>query len=57
MDSFTHLAIVDVETTGFSPAENRIAEIGVVTVDGDRVGRWTTLIKTSQRGQSASSIV
>src|SRR5437762_14191373 len=51
------LAFVDVETTGFSPAENRIAEIGVVTVDGDRVDRWTTLIRTSQRGQLASSIV
>jgi DNA polymerase III subunit epsilon len=57
LDPFTRLAIVDVETTGFSPAENRIAEIGVVTVDGDRVDRWTTLIRTSQRGQSALSIV
>lgn len=57
LDPFTRLAIVDVETTGFSPAENRIAEIGVVTVDGDRVDRWTTLIRTSQRGQLASSMV
>src|SRR6202521_6389070 len=57
LDPFTRLAIVDVETTGFSPAENRIAEIGVVTIAGDRVDRWTTLIRPSQRGQSASSIV
>jgi DNA polymerase-3 subunit epsilon len=57
LDPFTSLAIVDVETTGFSPTENRIAEIGVVTVDGDRVDRWTTLIRTSQRGQLASSMV
>ena len=57
MDPFTRLAIVDVETTGFSPAENRIAEIGVVTVDGDGVDRWTTLIRTSRRRQLASSMV
>jgi DNA polymerase III subunit epsilon len=57
LDPFTRLAIVDVETTGFSPAENRIAEIGVVTVDGDQVDRWTMLIRTSQRRQLASSIV
>ena len=57
MVPFTRLAIVDVETTGFSPAENRIAEIGVVTVDGDRVDRWTTLIRSSQRRPLASSIV
>jgi DNA polymerase-3 subunit epsilon len=43
------LAFVDVETTGLSPAVNRIAEIGVVTVDGDRIDRWTTLIKVGGR--------
>ena len=43
------LGFVDVETTGLSPGEDRIAEIGVVTVDGDRVDRWTTLLKTSSR--------
>ena len=46
---FGPLAFVDVETTGLSPAANRIAEIGVVTVDGHRVERWTTLVKTSSR--------
>jgi DNA polymerase-3 subunit epsilon len=57
LDLRRRLAIVDVETTGLSPADNRIAEIGVVTVDGDRVDRWTTLIKTSSRRDWASSMV
>jgi DNA polymerase III subunit epsilon len=57
LDPCASLAIVDVETTGFSPADNRIAEIGVVTVDDDRVDRWTTLVRTSQRSQLESSIV
>jgi len=39
------LAFVDVETTGLSPASNRIAEIGVVTVDDDRAEHWTTLVR------------
>ena len=43
------LAFVDVETTGLSPSADRIAEIGVVTVDENRVERWTTLIKTPSR--------
>lgn len=51
------LAFVDVETTGLSPAENRIAEIGVVTVDGGRVERWTTRVKTVRSRESASLIV
>ena len=34
------LAFVDVETTGLDPAADRIAEIGVVTVDDDRVDVW-----------------
>jgi DNA polymerase-3 subunit epsilon len=52
----TPLAFVDVETTGLSPSENRIAEIGVVTVDGEQVDRWTTLLKTSPRRESPSSM-
>jgi DNA polymerase III subunit epsilon len=39
------LAFVDVETTGLSPTGHRIAEIGVVTVDGHRVERWTTFLR------------
>jgi DNA polymerase-3 subunit epsilon len=53
----TPLAFVDVETTGLSPGENRIAEIGIVTVDGERVERWTTRVKTVRRRESTSSIV
>jgi len=53
----TPLAFVDVETTGLRPSENRIAEIGVVTVDGNRIERWTALIKTSSRREATSSIV
>jgi DNA polymerase-3 subunit epsilon len=41
---FPSIAFVDIETTGLDPAANRIAEIGVVTVDGDRVTQWSTLI-------------
>jgi len=46
----TALAFVDIETTGLSPAENRIAEIGLVAVDNDRVvDRWTTLLRVAER--------
>ena len=38
------LAFVDVETTGVDPRENRITEIGVVTVDGDDVREWATVV-------------
>ena len=38
------LAFVDLETSGLSPAQNRITEIGVVTVDESGVNEWTTLI-------------
>jgi DNA polymerase-3 subunit epsilon len=45
MATHDRLAFVDVETTGLSPADHRVAEIGVITVDGDRVERWTTFLK------------
>src|SRR5579862_5405331 len=38
------LAFIDVETTGLDPITNRIAEIGVVTVDGGNATEWTTFI-------------
>jgi DNA polymerase-3 subunit epsilon len=42
------LAFVDVETTGGSPARERVIEIGVVSVDFDdddvRVDEWSTLV-------------
>ena len=49
MDEWTRLAFVDVETTGLSPTEDRIAEIGVVTVDDGRIERWATLLQPSSR--------
>ncbi len=42
------VCFVDVETTGSSPARNRVTEVGVVTVDADgghvRVQEWSTLV-------------
>ena len=38
------LAFVDLETTGMSAARHRILEIGIVTVDGERVSEWSTLV-------------
>jgi DNA polymerase III epsilon subunit-like protein len=38
-------AVVDVETTGFSPARDRIVEVACALIDGDRIaGRWSTLV-------------
>jgi DNA polymerase-3 subunit epsilon len=54
MDEWTRLAFVDVETTGLSPTENRIAEIGVVTVDDGCVERWTTLLQPSSRREACT---
>jgi DNA polymerase-3 subunit epsilon len=39
------LAFVDVETTGPSPTEDRVREIGVVLVDDGKVNRWTSLLR------------
>lgn len=37
--------VIDVETTGFSPVNDRIVEIACAQVEGDRViDRWTTLV-------------
>lgn len=41
-------AVLDLETTGFSPARgDRIVEIGIVLLDerGERQGEWTTLVQ------------
>ncbi|MBP1078990.1 DNA polymerase-3 subunit epsilon [Microbacterium terrae] len=42
--SVPHFAIVDVETTGLSPRQNRIVELAVVRVDseGNFVDEWST---------------
>lgn len=38
------LAFVDLETTGANPAVDRITEIGIVTVDGEKVSHWNSLV-------------
>lgn len=38
------LAFIDLETTGANPAHDRVTEIGIVEVDGDKVSRWSTLV-------------
>ncbi len=38
------LAFIDLETTGANPVLDRITEIGVVEVEGDRVSVWDTLV-------------
>jgi DNA polymerase-3 subunit epsilon len=39
------LAFVDLETTGLGPGAHRIAEIGIVTLDGDgALEEWTSLV-------------
>ena len=48
------LAFVDVETTGLSPSLDRIAEIGVITVDGSRSERWTTVVACASSTRTAS---
>lgn len=53
----TSLAFVDVETTGLSPRDDRIREIGIVLVDDGRVDRWTSLLRTApldREGESES---
>lgn len=38
------LAFIDLETTGANPTLDRITEIGIVEVEGDRVSTWSTLV-------------
>ena len=38
------LAFIDLETTGANPVRDRVTEIGIVEVDGDRVSTWNTLV-------------
>lgn len=41
-------AVVDVETTGFSPRTDEVVEIAVVQIDDDRiVGQWSSLVRPS----------
>ena len=51
----SRLAFVDVETTGFSPARDRITEIGIVTLDADgRSSEWEGLLNPRQPGWEES---
>ncbi len=45
------LAFIDLETTGPSPQDDRIREIGVVVVGGGTVERWSTLVRVARRKQ------
>lgn len=38
------LAFIDLETTGANPEHDRITEIGIVEVEGEKVSRWSTLV-------------
>jgi DNA polymerase III subunit epsilon len=38
------LVFLDLETTGTHPLADRITEIGIVTVQGEQVERWSTLV-------------
>ncbi len=43
--AFERFAVIDVETTGFSPARDRIVEMACVLVEGGEIaGRWSTLV-------------
>ncbi|WP_426992211.1 exonuclease domain-containing protein [Methylomonas sp. CM2] len=43
------LAFVDLETTGASPRQDRITEIGIVLVDADGVLEWSQLVNPQMR--------
>ena len=43
------LAFIDLETSGPSPARDRIVEIGVVLVDAGEVTNWSTLLDSRTR--------
>lgn len=42
------LVIVDLETTGGHITRDRITEIGLIAVDGERVERWSSLVNPGQ---------
>lgn len=46
---YPRLAFVDVETTGLGAGHNRVAEIGVVTLDGDGVAEWESFLDPGRR--------
>src|SRR5262245_29978181 len=48
------LAFVDVETTGLDPTHDRIAEIGVVTIDGNDTAEWGTFVAMKRGAEPRS---
>jgi DNA polymerase III epsilon subunit-like protein len=50
---FDHVvfAVIDVETTGLSPHDERLIEVAVITINGagDELGRWSTLVRPDDR--------
>ncbi|WP_189461336.1 exonuclease domain-containing protein [Jeongeupia chitinilytica] len=42
------LVFVDLETTGATPASDRITEVGIVQVDADGVRTWSSLVNPQQ---------
>ncbi len=42
------IVFVDLETTGGSPGEHRITEVGVVEINGGQASSWTTLVNPGQ---------
>ncbi|MFM0287912.1 exonuclease domain-containing protein [Paraburkholderia megapolitana] len=44
----TPIVFVDLETTGGSPGEHRITEVGVVELGASGVSRWSTLVDPQQ---------
>jgi len=51
------LVFVDTETTGLDPAADRIIEVGVVTVDEDRIEEWSALINPRTAGTRSSRLL
>src|SRR5262245_5116135 len=50
------LAFIDLETTGLCPRTDRITEIGVVAVNGNRKKEWTTLLNPGSRISARSRL-
>jgi DNA polymerase-3 subunit epsilon len=44
MPKHDKLLFIDLETTGANPTVDRITEIGIVEVDGDKVTHWSTFV-------------
>lgn len=55
MEPAAGIAFVDVETTGLRPGVDRIAEVAVVTLDHDRVERWSRTVDAFHDGHAPTS--